>query len=122
MHAVDAYFTRFFPPMQERLSIIRQTALKAFPGAEERLCHSLPAFAQNGQVFMFYGAYKHHISICVGYDWIDFLKEQYPMYGYTKATILFPHDNPFPNDMVQVICDLLRQGHGSSGISSPEKG
>ena len=107
---VDFYISRFSPPVQQRLIAIRAIALKTFQGATERLCHSLPAFAHDGRVFMFYGAYKKHVSICVGYDWIDFLKLQYPQFSYTKATIIFPHDAPLPEDVVQVICDLVNQG------------
>ena len=110
MNDIDVYIARFRPDIQARLLFIRQTALRILGAVDERLCHSLPAFARNGHVFMFYGAYKAHVSICVGYDWVDFLKVQYPQYTYTKATIIFSNDDPFPEDMVQVICALLKQG------------
>ena len=107
MSDVDVYMTRFDSEIQRRLLSIRQTARVVFQGADEKLYHTLPAFSANGKVFMFYGAYKDHISICVGYDWVDFLKYQYPQLSYTKATVTFPHNDPFPEDIVEVICKLL---------------
>ena len=110
MSEVDLYIMKFNLEVQQRLISIRQIALHVFKDAEEKMCHSLPAFARNGKVFMFYGAYKGHISICVGDDWVDFLKYQYPQFHYTQHTITFQHEDPFPDDVVQVICELLNQG------------
>ena len=110
LSVVDLYILRFIPEIQKRLTCIRQTARRVFGDVEEKTCHSLPAFFANGKGIMFYGAYKEHISICVGYDWVDFLKYQYPQFRYTKATIIFPHKDPFPEDIVLVICELLSQG------------
>lgn len=110
MSDIDLYMMRFSPEVQERLVKIRRTALDAFGSIDEKTCHGLPAVFANGMGIMFYGAYKDHISICVGYDWVDFLKSQYPQFHYTKATITFPHQDPFPDEIVQVICELLAQG------------
>ena len=114
MSDVDRYIMRFCPEIQARLTAIRQTALKVFGDIEERLYHGVPSLFQNGRNFMNYAAYKDHISICVGYDWVDFLKKQYPQLKYTKATVTFQHSNPFPDEMVHAICALLRQGQTGS--------
>ena len=110
MPAIDSYIMRFNPDIQQRLMVIRRTALDVFGSVEEKLYYTLPAFCSNGKVIMFYGAYKKHISICVGNDWVDFLQYQYPQFQYTQFTILFQHNEPFPDDVVQVICDLLKPG------------
>ena len=107
MSDVDLYILRFSPEIQQRLMTIRQIARGLFRHAEEKTCYGLPAFFAQGKVFMFYGAYKAHTSICVGFDWVDFLRYQYPQFEYTQATIKFPHKDPFPDDVVQVICELL---------------
>jgi uncharacterized protein YdhG (YjbR/CyaY superfamily) len=103
------------PETQERLAFIRQTSAHVFPGAEEKLYHALPSLAMGGHVFLFYGAYQAHISICVGYDWVDFLKRQYPQFSYTMATILFPHKDPLPQDVIRVIFDLIKQSLDNTG-------
>jgi len=106
MTEIDQYIMRFSPEIQRRLLTIRQIGCSIFLGADEKLYHTLPAFSKNGKIIIFYGAYKNHISICVGYDWVDFLKTQYPQFSYTKATILFPHMDSFPEDVVEMICKL----------------
>ena len=111
MSDVDLYIMKFGPEVQQRLMKIRRTALDVFTLMDEKLHHGLPAFSVNGKVIMFYGAYQNHISICVGNDWVDFLKCQYPQFLYTQFTITFQHKEPFPDDVVQVICQLLNQGH-----------
>ena len=115
MSDVDLYIMRFPSEVQARLVSIRQTALNVFGDAEERLYHGVPSLFQNGHDFMNYGAYKNHISICVGYDWVDFLKSQYPQFNYTKSTITFQHDASFPDDIVQTICGLLKHSLAVSG-------
>ena len=108
MSDIDLYMMRFGPEVQQRLMSIRLTARSVFQEFEEKTRYGLPAFFANGRLLMFYGAYKDHVSICVGDNWVDFLKYQYPRFRYTKATITFLHEDPFPDDVVQVICELLK--------------
>ncbi len=110
MSAVDEYIARFSPEVRQRLLFIRQTVLNAFGEVEEKIYYGYPTVCVKGDTVLFYGAYKDHVSICVGYEWIDFLKGQFPQFGYTKATIKFPHEDPFPEDVIQTICALLKQG------------
>ena len=110
MQEVDLYINRFNKEIQQRLQTIRSIALNAFKNVNEKLYYGLPAIAKNGKIFIFYGAYKNHISICVGIDWVDFFKQQYPQFDYTQYTIIFKHGEPFPNGVVQTICELLSRG------------
>lgn len=122
MSDVDLYIMKFSPEVRQRLTTIRQTALHVFGDVDETLCHSLPAFAINGKVFMFYGAYKDHISIRVDDDWVDFLKAQFPQFHYTQYTITFGHKDAFPDDVVQVICELVKPSRSrtaSHGTATP---
>ena len=115
MSDVDLYILRFDPEVQARLAFIRQTAGNVFDDAEERLYHGVPSLFHNGRDFMNYGAYQNHISIHVGYAWADFLRRQYPQFKYTKTTITFQHEELFPEDIVQVICGLLKPGLHNGG-------
>jgi len=112
MTDIDSYIQRFNIHVQKRLTRIRLTALDVFTNAEERLYHGLPAFSQQNKIILFYGAYKNHIAICVGNDWVDFLKQQYPQFHYTQYTITFQHGEPFPEGVIQIICELLARGQG----------
>ena len=111
MSDVDLYIMKYDPEVRQRLSTIRLTALSVFREIDEKTYHGMPAIFSDGKIIMFYGAYKGHISICVGDDWVDFLKHQYPQFQYTRFTIKFLHEDPFPADVVQVICELLNQSN-----------
>jgi len=110
MSDVDLYILKFSPEVQERLMKIRHTALHVFKRVDERVYFGIPTLSVDGKDIMHFAAYKGYVSIILGYDWIDFLKSQYPQFSYTRATIQFQHKEPFPGDVVQVICELLNQG------------
>ena len=112
MSDVDLYMMKLSPEALYRMTAIHRLARNVFRDAAERLYFGQPAFSAHGKVILFYGAYKDHVSICVGDGWVDFLKNQYPQFHYTRFTVTFPYDEPFPEDAVQVICELLRQNHG----------
>jgi len=85
--------------------------LNVFQKIDERIYFGIPTLSIDGKEILHYAAYKDHISLIVGYDWVDFLKNQYPQFHYTRATITFQHKDPFPDDIIQVICELIKQGH-----------
>jgi len=114
------YIMKFEEEIQKRLMEIRFTALDIFQGVEEKLYYGAPSFVLEGKDIMNYVAYKNHISIILAYSWkadwetrmrelMDFLKRDYPQYGYTKCTIQFPHKEPFPYKLIETICKLLWQ-------------
>lgn len=117
---VNFYIMKFEPEVQKRLMEIRFTALDIFQDVGEKLYHGAPSFTLDGNTIMDYAAYKKHISIILAYWWktdweersreiMDFLKTNYPQYGYTQYTIQFPHKDDFPYELIKIICNLLWQ-------------
>ena len=104
---VDAYIRQFGPEVRRRLEVIRATGFEVFAGAEERIYFAVPTFKVNGKDIMNYAAYKSHVSLIVGYDLIFLLKDKYPQYQYTRATIKFPNTEAFPEELVREICVFL---------------
>jgi len=119
MAGVDFYITEFEPEIQKRLMLIRLTALDIFQDVQERIYHGMPTFfIVGGKNIMCYGAWKNHISIHLGYEWkfdwsvranklMSYLKTRYPQYRYTKYTVTFLNKDPFPNELIRKICELL---------------
>jgi len=104
---VNFYIMKFEPKVQKRLMEIRFSVFDVFQNLEERIYHAVPTITFNSQDIMNYGAFKSHISIWLSYNLIDFLKKNYLQYGYTKHTIQFPHKDPFPNELIKEICEML---------------
>jgi len=117
--AVNSYIMKKEPSVQERLMIIRFTASDVFQDVEEKIYHGMPTFFMvGGKNIMCYAAHKNHISIHLGYEWkmngqargsdiLDYLKNNYPQYGYTKSTIQFLHKVHLPQAFIQEICEML---------------
>ena len=113
MNTVDEYIARFDAETQRRLEIIRAAGFDVFKDAEERIYFAMPTFKTGGHDVLHYAAYKKHISLIVGYDMVPIIKENYPGYGYTRATIQFLHTEPFPEEIIYEICVMI--SHFSSG-------
>jgi len=103
------YIMKYSPEVQQRLMKIRRTILDVFERVSERIYFGIPTLSIDGKDFLHYAAYKNYISLIVGYDWVDFLKNQFPQFRYTRATIQFQHKDPFPDEVVRVICELLKR-------------
>lgn len=52
------------------------------------------------------GVYKDHISLYVGYDIVNYLKQIYPAQSYTKGAIRFLYTEPF---MFGILKDIYRR-------------
>jgi len=107
MSDIDTYITQFDLETQRRLRAIRSTGFDIFQNAEEKIYHTIPTFMINGKDILNYGAYKHHITLYVGYDVAYLLKNKYPQYQYTKTTIKIPNSDIFPDYIIQELCELL---------------
>ena len=114
MPDADFYIMQFEPEIQRRLMTIRFAAQKVFPEAEEKIWHGVISLMINNKDVCNYGAYKDHITMWLGYDssgsnLVELVKKRYPKYRYTKVTIQFSHDEPFPDELIREICELLRK-------------
>lgn len=100
----EEYIGSFPREVQQVLQHIRQTILKAAPEAEETISYNMPTFRLNGQVLIYYAAWKEHYSIYPTTTAMEReLKEiaQYTTSG--KGTIQFPADKPVPFSLITKI-------------------
>lgn len=107
MTDVELYILKFNTAKQERLFKIRFIVQEKYPNANEWVYYGIPTVEENGKCILHYAAYKDHVSIIVGYALIDFLKDKYPEYRYTRASVIFPDKKPFPEDFIREICKML---------------
>jgi len=114
MSDVDNYIEKFEPEVQERLTKIRQAVSDVLGDVKERVYYGIPTVSLNGKDVMHYAGYKNHVSLIVGYDLADFLKSQYPQYKYTRATIIFPHKDPLPEEMVRTVLEMVSPDDNSA--------
>ena len=107
MSDIDAYIIKFDAEKQRRLIAIRSIVFEKYPSSTERIYYGIPTVELDGKIILHYAAYKNHVSLITGYDLTDFLKEKYPQYRYTRATVIMPDSQLFPEDFVKEVCGML---------------
>ena len=111
---VDDYIQSFPKPLQATLEELREVIKEQIPNAKETISYKMPAYKSDGKFIVYFGAWKHHISL------YPFSKEMndviaglsdYKTSG--KGTIQFPADKPLPLEKIREIVDFLLKSQHS---------
>ncbi len=85
------------------LQKIRKLALKAAPGAQERISYGMPAVFVDGRVLIYFSAFKEHVGVYpppVGDK--GFMASIAP-YSGPKGNLMFPHGHKVPDTLLRAI-------------------
>ena len=96
------YVANFSAEIQERLENMRNIIKNAAPEADEVISYAMPAFKLKG-VLVYFAAYKNHIGFYPTGSGISAFKEQLSIYKGAKGSVQFPHDKPFPIQLIEEI-------------------
>ena len=94
--------------VQLRLIDILSFVHDRLPNAEQRIYHGIPTFFVKKRDIINIGAYRQHFGVHVGYNLVDYLKQKYPEFQYTKSTIQFPYTQPLPFNILDDICSQIK--------------
>lgn len=100
---IDEYIAGFPTDVRASLEKIRTTIRKAAPKAEEVISYQIPAFKFVGRPFIYFAAYKKHISVYPAPRDVAEFKEELADYEGGKGTVQFPLDQPIPYDLIRRI-------------------
>lgn len=106
---VSEYIAMFPEEVQEILGKIRKKAQKASPEAEEVISYGVPTFKLHGTYFIYFAAYKNHISIYPIPQGTDAFTEQIASYKKGKGTLQFPLNKPIPWPLIDEIIKFSLQ-------------
>ena len=98
----EEYVLNFPVEIQERLENMRNVIKNAAPEADEVISYAMPAFKLHG-VLVYFAAYKNHIGFYPTGSGISAFKKQLSIYKGAKGSVQFPHDKPFPIDLIEEI-------------------
>jgi uncharacterized protein YdhG (YjbR/CyaY superfamily) len=99
---VDIYIACFPLEIREKMNIMRAIIKKAAPGAEEKISYRMPSYTFNGMLVYFAG-HTRHIGLYPMASAIAAFKDELKDYKTSRGTIQFPHDKPFPLDLIKKI-------------------
>ena len=105
---IDSYIDLQPEKVRPILEEIRQTIIKADPGAQELISYSMPAFRFHGNMIWF-AAFKNHYTIFLRRNVLQNFSEELKSYELSESEsgIKIPLDNPVP---VQLLTKIIKSG------------
>lgn len=108
---IDAYHRSFEGESLKRMEAIRALIHRVAPGAKEVISYQIPAFKIDKHFFIYYSAFKQHISL--SHPWSDALLKTFEPElknrKVSKAAIQFPHKVALPLDLIERLLKFRKQ-------------
>lgn len=98
---IDDYISRFPKDIQIVLTKVRRTIHNVVPEADEAISYRIPAMTLNGKFFVYFAAWKHHLSVYPIPTGDDAFEREIAPHRAGKGTLKFPFDQPIPYDLIE---------------------
>ena len=96
----DAYVATFPPDVQSILRRCRATIKKAAPSAAETIKYNMPAFELEGQIVVYFAAFKKHMGLFPPVRGNAALARAVARFAGPKGNLQFPYDKPIPYPLI----------------------
>ncbi|MGA8574081.1 MAG: DUF1801 domain-containing protein [Candidatus Cybelea sp.] len=85
---------------QRALHEVRLAIKKGAPRAQETISYNLPAFALDGKLVVWFGAFKAHVGFYPGAAAIAAFETDLSKYKTARGSAQFPLDRPLPLGLI----------------------
>jgi uncharacterized protein YdhG (YjbR/CyaY superfamily) len=102
-NSIDEYIEGFPEETQKALREICAAVKALVPDAEEYISYKMPAFKVNGEYFVHFSAWKHHIGMYPIPAGNDAFQKQIEPYRSAKSSLNFPLDKPMPIKLIEKV-------------------
>jgi uncharacterized protein YdhG (YjbR/CyaY superfamily) len=99
--SIDGYIASQPPEMQDLLRKVRETIIKAAPGAIESISYAMPAFKFNGKPLVYFALNKSHLGFYATPSANIAFTEELKDYKSSKGAIQFPLNKPVPYSLIR---------------------
>lgn len=103
------------------LTKVRETLLKAVPGAEEVISYQIPAIRSDGPVFYFAGWKQHYSLYPLTESLLEAFGEELGAYQLEKGTIRFAYDRPVPAKLIAAMAKFRAKENAQVAASKPPR-
>lgn len=103
MTTVNDYLDTIDPQQRNEFERLRSIVRQLAPNAVETISYGMPTFKVNGRPLIYFGAFKHHMSLFPTPGPAEQLKDRLISYKVSKGTIQFTFDNPLPDSLIKDI-------------------
>ena len=101
--SIDEYIASQPLEMQELLRKVKETIIKAAPGAVESISYAMPAFKFNGKPLVYFALNKSHLGFYATPSANIAFREDLKDYKSSKGAVQFPLDKPVPYGLIRKI-------------------
>jgi uncharacterized protein YdhG (YjbR/CyaY superfamily) len=107
---IDAYLAELDEPKRSTLERLRESILRAAPGAEQCISYGMPAFRVDGKVIAGFAAFKNHLAY-LPHSGSVFGQLDAELADFTKTTgsLHFPVDVPLDDVLVARLVDAKQR-------------
>jgi uncharacterized protein YdhG (YjbR/CyaY superfamily) len=106
MSTPQAYINSLTPPQKAEFQRIRAVVQQLAPDAEEVLSYGIVAFKRGKQYILWFGAFKHHMSLFPASDaMVADLGSQVAALRTSKGTLRFSETKPIPDALLKRIIE-----------------
>jgi uncharacterized protein YdhG (YjbR/CyaY superfamily) len=110
---VNEYIGSFPGDVRILLEEIRRRIRSAVPEAAESISYQIPTFTLDGDAFVYFAGWKHHIAVYPIPAGDEAFEEELAPYRAAKGTLKFPLEQPVPYDLIERVAGLLATQGGS---------
>lgn len=97
---IDEYIAAQPPEVAARLTRIRAVIEAEVPDPEERIRYGMPAVMLGGRYALHFAGWKKHIGLYPVPTLDDPLEAEVAPYRSEKDSVVFPHTEPIPYDLI----------------------